>query len=704
MDADPTTPVETWTWTAQERMLGEIQELARFGVFEEDYERGTGGWSPGLTALLGIPTPADALARREAFLAMVHPEDRALLESNESGREPSVREVGEVEVRLRTPTTPVRHAIVRVLTERAPDLRIRRLLGVVLDVTAQRAAEAALRASRERFASAFEHALIGMALIDLTDPAAGRLLQVNPAVCRLTGRSQEQLLAGGLAALFGEPGLDADVAALEAMAAGRLPATLVERDCRHADGRLLHCRVSIARVPDSGEDPPYAVAQIDDVTARRRQEEQLRRLALHDPLTDLPNRTLLLDRIADELGRCRRVGGLVGLLYLDLDDFKQINDCLGHDAGDDLLVEVARRLSTSLRDTDTAARLGGDEFVVLVGRLRRREEAVAVAQRVRDAVCRPWRLRGHEVAVRASIGVATADGTAGPEDLLREADSAMYTAKDAGRDGWALAAPGWPGPSWQRLHLDARLLRAVEAGELDVAYQPVHDLGTGRVVAAEALVRWSPPDLGPVPAEEFVAVAERSELIREVGATVLQRACETAVGWPEEVAVWVNVSARQLTGPGMLAEVRRVLDLTGLAPQRLVLELTERQLVVAGEDGERDLRRLADLGVRVALDDFGTGNTGLEYLRRLPLGGVKIDRTFVAGIGSDRTERSLAASIVTLGHALGLTVVGEGVEEPEQWRVLGELGCDLAQGYLLGRPVPADAVSLDAVADVASPL
>jgi diguanylate cyclase (GGDEF)-like protein/PAS domain S-box-containing protein len=439
-----------------------------------------------------------------------------------------------------------------------------------------------------------------------------------------------------------------------------------------------------------------------DVTERVRLEGELTHQAFHDELTGLANRALFRDRLDHALARSARSNDAVVVLLLDLDWFKQVNDTLGHDAGDRLLQEIAHRLARTMRPSDTLARLGGDEFAILLEGSSE-DEAAAVAARVLDQLrADPVDLGSRALELGASIGVAVhAGGSVDSEELVRRADVAMYVAKDAGRGRFEIFRPDMLRGHGELLGLEHDLRRALERGELSVHYQPSFAIVSGALVGVEALVRWHSPTRGQVPPDRFVPVAEAAGLIHELGAFVLAEATRQTAGWeaegllPAEFATWVNLSAVQL-GDGRMAEtVRRTLNATGLSPARLGLEVTETAIVVEGSAAERArvvLQQLHDHGVGIALDDFGTGFSSLGHLRRFPIDIIKIDRSFVQGIEHDPKDAAIAANLVSLAHALKLDVVAEGIETEGQLEKLRELGCDLAQGYLLGRPMPADAL------------
>ena len=437
-------------------------------------------------------------------------------------------------------------------------------------------------------------------------------------------------------------------------------------------------------------------AFVRDISERKRLEAELIRQALHDPLTGLPNRTLLLDRLAHALVRGDRSHAPLSVLFLDLDRFKTVNDSLGHTAGDRLLVAVGHRLAGSVRPSDTVARLGGDEFAVLLEEAGA-DDAVGIAQRLGEALDSPFLVDGHEVFARASVGVATGEpGKHTADELLRNADLAMYIAKAQGRERYALFESGMHAAMVGRLELEADLRRALAAGEFFLLYQPVVRLADTSVVGMEALVRWRRAGREVVSPAAFIPVAEETGMIVEIGRWVLGEACRQAAMWQAEQGLHralhlsVNLSARQLQDPDLLSDVKQILEVSGLDPVCLVIEITESLLMSEPDVAIEKLGSLKELGVRVAIDDFGTGYSSLSYLRRFPVDILKIDRSFVAAMGRGPEDAALSHAIVKLGDTLGLRVVAEGIETAEQLSELRALACAYGQGYLFAPPLPVD--------------
>jgi diguanylate cyclase (GGDEF)-like protein/PAS domain S-box-containing protein len=429
---------------------------------------------------------------------------------------------------------------------------------------------------------------------------------------------------------------------------------------------------------------------------RRAAEDEMRRRALHDPLTLLPNRTLFGDRLAHALLQSRRRGSLTAVLFCDIDHFKLINDSLGHAAGDELLTGVAPRLKEALRPGDTVARFGGDEFSILVEDLDDEREAVEVAERIGALFTRPFVLSGIEHFVTASVGIAIArEPGVRPETLIRDADAAMYRAKERGRGRYEVFDQVMRARAVERLQLENELRRAIGRDELRVHYQPIVSLETAKVVAFEALVRWQHPRRGLIAPADFIPTAEESGAIEALGRWVLERACRQAAGWHAEspdafpVGMSVNLSARQVSQADLVGLVAEMLTSTGLDPSSLSLEITESALVEESGASVENLTALRKMGVRLVIDDFGTGYSSLSYLRRFPLDAIKIDRSFVEGLGIEQDSAAIVDAIIAMARALSLGVIAEGVETALQIEELKRLGCRQAQGFFFATPLPA---------------
>jgi diguanylate cyclase (GGDEF)-like protein/PAS domain S-box-containing protein len=489
--------------------------------------------------------------------------------------------------------------------------------------------------------------------------------------------------------------------------------------------RLLGVRSSLA-VPIAGKDQPYGVLDIHstepsrftpqdvhfvqasanvlaDALERHRADEALRHRVLHDALTGLPNRLSFVDSLRDALNRSTASGSPVGILFLDLDHFKLINDSIGHHAGDQLLQAVAPRLRAHLRPGDIVARFGGDEFGILVDRLTDEDEALAIADRVAGAFREPYAMGGADHFVTASIGIAVAR-SAGREPidaelLIRDADAAMYRAKERGRGRCEVFDAEMRARAVRRLETERELRHALEREELELRYQPVIALGSGEIVGLEALVRWNHPERGMLDPGEFVAIAEDSGLIDPIGRWVQETACRQALGWHElrpdkrPLDVAVNLSARQVAHRDLADQVREVLTATGLEPVNLRLEVTESALVDEAAGATATLEALSAIGVRLVLDDFGTGYSSLAYLNRFPFDALKVDRSFVDGLGVEQERTAIVEAVLGMARALSLDAIAEGVENEAQLSELRRLGCDYAQGHLFSRPLTAEKVT-----------
>jgi diguanylate cyclase (GGDEF)-like protein/PAS domain S-box-containing protein len=434
------------------------------------------------------------------------------------------------------------------------------------------------------------------------------------------------------------------------------------------------------------------VGTVEDVTERRRIEAQLTHQALHDALTGLPNRTLFLDRVDMALARTRRANGAAAVLFIDVDRFKLINDSLGHDSGNQLLTTIAGRLAQALRESDSVGRLGGDEFAVLC-EVNRATDAMAIAEQIATAVEAPVELDSGEVVVSASIGIALSEGSTTASDLLENADAAMYRAKERGKARIEIYDESMRIRTLRRLQVESALRAAIEQEQLVVHFQAEVRLADGEITGAEALVRWRDPARGLVMPDEFIPVAEETGLIVPLGAWVLREACREAARLRTDhrpLKMGVNLSARQLAHPGLVRLVAETLDETGVEPGALCLEITESVLMQDADRAVVLLEELKALGVSLSLDDFGTGYSSLSYLRRFPVDTVKVDRSFVDGLVDRPGDASIVAAVRDVTRSLGLGVVAEGIETPEQLERLQELEYEKGQGYLFARPGPPD--------------
>jgi len=432
---------------------------------------------------------------------------------------------------------------------------------------------------------------------------------------------------------------------------------------------------------------------------RRRAEERLTYLAHHDVLTGLPNRALFLDRLGQALHDAHRTGRHVGVAFLDLDRFKHINDSLGHGTGDQLLKVVAARLAATVRRGDTVARHSGDEFTLILADVAHADDAARVAQKILDHLAKPFEAAGRELFVSASLGIALYPGDArDAETLLRNADLAMYRAKEVGRNNYQFYTAEMTARAIDNLSLENALRHALGRNELLLHYQPVVETGTGRVVSVEALARWRHPQRGLIPPDQFIPLAEETGLIAPIGAWTMRTACVQCCAWERSgcpaLRMAVNLSARHFQEQDLAGAVLQMLHDTGLPPQRLDLEITESVLIQDADAAQAVLGALRDAGIRLTLDDFGTGYSSLSYLKRFPVDTIKIDRSFVCDIPADPDDAAIATAIIAMAHRLGIQVIAEGVETPEQYEFLRAEGCDFMQGYLFSPPEPAEELAL----------
>jgi len=571
-------------------------------------------------------------------------------------------------------------------------------LGLTTALEARVAARTAALEEKERYFRALvEGSSDAMAVLDQTltivdlSPSAGVVLAIDPTTA--VGSSFLDLCA----TLADRESLQAAVA--RATARPR-QSCQVEWTMTDASGQLR----TVATTVRSFLDEPAVnglVLNTADVTAKRELDEELRRQAFTDALTGIPNRALFLDRARVATERSRRSGTTVGVLFIDLDGFKTVNDSVGHQAGDRLLEETARRLMGQIRPGDTVARMGGDEFAVLLEDLDGPADAIEVAERLLITASQSVEVGAQTLRVGASVGVATAaSGTATVEDLLRNADTAMYAAKAAGKGRVAVFEEQMHTNALRRLIIEAELANVIAENQLMLVYQPTVSLATSRISGCEALVRWIHPVAGPISPISFIPIAEETGIIVELGRWVLNEACRQLAEWTADVpggsklSMAVNVSARQLADPDLVDDVRRALQTTGLDPARLVLEITESVLVVDSSETLSVLGQLKALGVQLAIDDFGTGYASLSYLQRLPIDILKIDKSFVDGVaGAAQDGGKLIRGILEIGRALGLRTVAEGIESLDQLEFLRRGGCDVGQGYYFARPSQPDQVA-----------
>jgi diguanylate cyclase (GGDEF)-like protein/PAS domain S-box-containing protein len=553
-----------------------------------------------------------------------------------------------------------------------------------------------LEASERRFHSAFTHASIGMALLSME----GRVLQANSALRALLGLDD----AGLLQHIFQDFVLGEHLAALTDQLARvderEFDGFALELRCRHRGGGEVWVSAHFSFFSEPGSTAPCLILQVQDISARREAEAGLHYIAFHDSLTGLPNRRRFREHLAQAVDRARAdTQHRFAVMFLDFDRFKLINDSLGHSAGDEFLVQVAKRIQANVRPNDIVARLGGDEFAVLAQDLAQEHDVTALADRMLLALRSPFLIAGTELTSSASIGITFSGfGYTTPEDVLRDADIAMYKAKAAGKARYALFDVGLHAQVSQRLRLESELRRAILEGQLTTAYQPLYNLDTGRLSGFEALARWSHPEHGNVGPDVFIPIAEESGLILPLTDLLLRRACRQLKAWQSkdlafaEMTMHVNISGKDIGQPGFVARVMHALVESRLQPRHLTLELTENILMERLEVALPMLVELRALGIQLSVDDFGTGYSSLAHLSSLPIDSLKVDRSFVRDLRTGSKESTIVRAIVHLGESLGKRVIAEGIETLSQLDQLREMGCQMGQGFHMSRPLAAEAI------------
>ena len=673
--------------------LAEAQRNARIGSFEYDTATDDLVWSDEYFRILGIPTTE--MPTRALFLSFVHADDLAAVRSCWIDSIANATSF-DITVRLIRLDGADRTVRVRSTADRAADGRVARLHGTMMDDTERVTTERIRRAAETRFAIVFEQSELGAVIADLD----GIPTLVNTAMCQILGRSRAELI-GRRWVDFMHPGeVPLGQAVLTRMDPDR-DAYTDERRYIHKDGGIVWVSSHVALVRDEAGVPQYYSAQLQDITERKKLEAELMHAAQHDLLTGLPNRSRLVGRL--EQAMSDRTSTDIGrsVILLDIDQFKFVNDSFGHTIGDDLLRLAASRIVAGARPGDMVARLGGDEFVVVCDEASE-DEVRDVASRILDSLSQPWKAGELEMIVTASVGIAVARDGSSAESLLRDSDTAMYTAKERGRGTIALFDDALRMKSQRRLNVASALLRALDRGELSIEYQPVIELASRSMVGVEALLRWNHPELGAISPAEFIPIAEKTGQIVPIGAWVLEQACRQLVAWHvlqrrqsphATLSVAVNISVRQVLASGVVDYVECVLTKAGLSPHDLCLELTESVFMEDADVFAATLGHLQELGVRLAIDDFGTGYSSLSYLKRFPVDSIKLDRAFVDGLGTDPNDTALVTAIVAMAGALHLSVTAEGVETPQQLAALEALRVTRAQGFYFSRSLTADAIT-----------
>lgn len=554
-----------------------------------------------------------------------------------------------------------------------------------------------MQESEERFRSAFDYAAIGMALVTPT----GRWVQVNRSLCQILGYSEEELLTINFQNLLHAEDVEAANRAMAQLVSGQVSAAQVEQRFLHSLGDEVWVSLNASLIRATETQPQQLIFQIQNITDRKWAEARLLHDAFHDTLTGMPNRALFLDHLQLAIARHERYPERhFAVLFLDFDRFKIVNDSLGHLAGDELLIEIARRVAKCVRPGDTVARLGGDEFTILLEDLNTKEEAIALAERIQKTLTQPIKLSMTEVTITASIGIAySSTGYQKPIEVLRDADTAMYQAKSRGKACYALFDPSMHSHAIQQLQIENDMRRALERDEFFLVYQPIVSLETNQLIGFEALARWQHPERGLVNPGEFISVAEETGLILPLGAWVITEACRQLREWElrlpslpgPSLIMSLNLSGKQLMQDSIVEFVELTLAQHNLDPHHLKLEITESVVMENIEVAMRKLEQLRTLGVKLSIDDFGTGYSSLSYLHRLSTDTLKIDRSFVQNMAQNNENAEIVRTIITLAKTLHMDVTAEGIETVDQLEMLRALGCECGQGYLFAKPMEADA-------------
>ena len=549
----------------------------------------------------------------------------------------------------------------------------------------------ALRESEERFRSAFNYAPIGIGLV----APSGKWLKVNRALTEILGYSEEDFLATDFQSITKGEDLGLKLVRIHELLSGKIQSCQMEQRYIHKSGKTVWTLWSVSAANDARQAQPNLIFQIQDITDKKCTEEQLQYEATHDALTGLPNRPYFTNRLAAAIGRTKTLDDYkVSVLFIDLDRFKYVNDSLGHLIGDELLKEIAVRLKDCMRPADIVARLGGDEFTILVEGMDDTSEVTRIAERIQHKFEIPFELREHEVYSSASIGILhVTEKHRTPEDVMRDADTAMYQAKRTGKARHAVFDDQMHNAAKETLRLETDLRRALEREEIQVYYQPIYSLKSGKIRCFESLARWDHPEMGTIPPTKFIPLAEEVGLIDRLSEQVLRQAIRDIGSLQNrhtderEYSVSVNLSCRQFEQGTLVQCIQNILDDTGFCGRNLKLEITESVFFEHQERAVSMLNQLRAQGVEIDIDDFGTGYSNLGYLKRLPISSLKIDRSFVSMIQTDGQNDEIVCAIITLARNLGLAVVAEGVETNAQLEALKRLGCECAQGFLLAEPM-----------------
>ena len=664
-----------------EERLASAQRIAQLGNWELYPATGMLWGSEEMLRILGTD-PSSPYFSFENFLFSIDPSDRHLVASG-LARAFKRKSTCCFEFRVRRPDSTSRVVRLQGYADMEATGKTPRFLGTLQDVTEMRQVEDSLRMLKE----AVDCLPIGITLSD----AGGKIIYSNPAEAEIHGYNPEELI-GKEASIFAPESQRSPLTTEQLNSMSLLnresinirkngetfPVQLTSLAVRSSDGRCLG-----------------VVTTCEDITSRKETEKRIHRLAYYDPLTGLPNRGMFLDRLHQALAFAHREERRVCLVFLDLDNFKDVNDTYGHDFGDKLLKQVADRLNETMRESDTIARLGGDEFVVILTSITSHESTANAAQRIMATFSQPFHIDDKKIFCSVSIGIAVyPDDGLDTESLLKCADTAMYHAKEEGRAQYRFFSAEMNQKIMRRVLLENSLRQGLERDEFFVNYQPQWDLKTSRMIGVEVLLRWQSLDFGLLPPSEFIALTENSGLIFDLGQWVLRKACIQATNWAlqgyKDLKVAVNISGKQLKQPDFLDMISKVMNETGIPPRTLELEFTESVIMEEADKTIDILRALKKLGVQLSLDNFGTGYSSLNYLKHFPIDRIKIDRSFIADLDSNNKDAALVEAIISMGHSLHRKVLAEGVENGEQLHYLVQLGCDEAQGFHLAMPMTSD--------------
>ena len=676
--------------------LSAVIDGARIGTWEWNIQTGEAVFNERWASMLGYTLDELLPHNVDCWRNLMHPDDvaqaEALLAQHFSGRQSDF----EMQCRMRHKDghwvwVNTRGRVTTWTPEGLPCL----MFGTHIDISAKQQARISLQEQADYTQAVLDNIVDGLITID----QRGLIASFNPAAEQIFGYTTAEVVGHNVKMLMPSPHREAHDGYLrDYVDNGHSRVIGIGRELRgqHKSGRLFPIELAVSQITRGGV--PMFVGLVRDITRRKAAEQEIERLAFYDPLTQLPNRRLLMDRLQHAMSTSKRNGQYGALLFMDLDNFKNLNDTAGHAVGDQLLQQVAERLVSTLREGDTIARLGGDEFVVILEGLHEDAEHAAtraegVVEKIHQVLSQRYRLGDRDYLNSPSIGVTLfIDHEHSLDDLLKQADLAMYQAKSAGRNTFRFFDPQMQARLMARTQLEADLRTAVSESQFQLFFQPQVDQ-LGHTTGAEALLRWPHPQRGMVPPNQFIPVAEEMGLIVPIGLWVLETACQVLLDWaraPEtaDLTLAINISARQFRQADFVDQVKAVLARTGARPERLKLELTESMLVSNVADIIAKMSALKDIGVSFSLDDFGTGYSSLSYLKRLPLDQLKIDQSFVREICSSPNDEAIARTIVALGHSMGMAVIAEGVESEDQRAKLGSIGCLAYQGYLFGRPVP----------------